>query len=165
MYAPGDVILQEIKQPQVALLLPAAHGQQPRFKVGTKDDFLRAVLLEPALEKRWRFDGCCASRHLLGPAFKSDAQALVRFDAAAEVDPKLGMGSDALQYPVIDDALGSRTIQVNQMEALQAVGLKGLGGIQGVFVVNGFLLVIALGQAHAFAFYDIYGGDDVHNRP
>ena len=157
-----DILLQESKQLQSALLQPAADGDLAFLYIRAQDDAFRAVLLQPAQEELRVFYCHGAAGHLPGAAFEGNAHVFIRLKAAAEVDLQVGVGGDAVQYPVVDDVLCLGAIQVDQVQAADAVGLKFLGYFQRVLVVDFFLSIVAFRQADALAVDDVYGGDDVH---
>jgi TetR/AcrR family transcriptional regulator len=66
---------------------------------------------------------------------------------------------------VVNDAAAAGTVQVHDVEAQDAGGLKLPGHRQWVFVVDFLLGVVPLGETDAFSVDQINGGNDVHSLP
>jgi hypothetical protein len=54
-------------------------------------------------------------------------------------------------------------IQVNQMKPFNASILKHFGNLERIFVVNGFLRIVALRKPDAFTINNVYGGNDFYH--
>ena len=84
-------------------------------------------------------------------------------EASAKIDVQVGAGSNALQHLIIDNMFGLSPIKVDQVQAGNAGIGKALSHLQGVFIVDLFLCVVALGQADTLAINNVNCGYDVHD--
>src|SRR6202022_449546 len=84
---------------------------------------------------------------------------------AAALDVEGNFSSDMLDDLKIRGVAVERAVQVNHVQPACARVLPAPGDLRGVGVVGGEPVEIALVEAHAFAVFDIDGGEYFHASP
>ena len=131
--------------------LPAVHGYFAVLRIGTQDDFLASVHAEPFIEQFRVFNRHTAQRNHLRPVVESDYQIFIALDAPAEINFQRSLTGYTVKHPIVYHVLRSRTIQIDHMQALDAVRFKFFRHLYRIFIIYLFGIVIALRQTDTFS--------------
>ena len=96
--------------------------------------------------------------------YKSLLDILVGLDAATEVHRQTGLGGNRFQYVLVHDVLRLCTIEVYDVQTLEANTLELKRHIQRL-AIDRLLVVVTLGQPHALTVDDIYGWNQFYFHP
>ena len=132
--------------------------------VGTQDDFLSAVSLQPTHKQLGLRDGDAADGHHRGTRGKCLLNILVGLDAAAEIDRQLGFRRNLTEHLAVHDVLRLRAVQIDHVQSLVAYALELKRHIQRL-AIHRLLVIIALGQSHALTVDNIDGRYKLYFHP
>ena len=90
------------------------------------------------------------------------SQVVVALDASAEVYGEVCRGGDGPQGVGVDDMLRFGPVEVDDVEAPVAQLFEAACDVGRVVAVDGFVVVVALGQSDALAVDDVDGWDEFH---
>ncbi len=162
-HASVDVAAQEGQQRLGGVFLPAVDADQSVAHVGTEDDALRAVFLQPRDEAVGVGHGYGTHRHHTCPVAEGGLDVVVGLDATAEIDGEACCSGDFLQGLVVDDVARLRPVEVNHVETAKPDSFKFGGHLGRTVAVDRLLGVVALGQPDALSVDDVYGRDEFYH--
>lgn len=146
----------------IAIFQPAVDAELALTGVSPQNHSVGTIEVNPMFHDIGRGDSQRADGDHGGPILEGKLEVLVGLDASSEVDCQGGGTGDGTEGAGIDDVAGLSTVEVNEMEAREAHVFEALGHLDRVAIVNGHLVVVALGESDALSSDDIYGGDEMH---
>ena len=152
----------EIFELNVRIFLPAVDGNLSVPDIGAKNKMLRTIPFEPTQIAIRVGDGYASSRHHCGSCVESLFKVVVALHSPTKIDDETGVSRDGFEGRKVHNMLTLSAIQIDDMQPSHPQIFKLLSHFERVSI-DLLRVVIALGQANALAFDDIYCGNQLNH--
>ena len=156
--ATGGVALKERLPTGIALLEPALDGDATILDIGTEDNTVGTILLQPSQKELGTLDSNRAAGNHLCSTLESDTDIIVALQATTKIDDEIGFGRDLFEYPMVDDVTAFRSIEIDKVKTTDADIFKLKGRFKRVLTIFFLSIIVAFGEANKFAVDDVNGG-------